>query len=394
MKKIQLILVALVLLTIYGFAQVPQAIPYQAVARNAAGNPVSNQAISIRFSILNNAANGPLLYRETQTATTNSLGLFSVNVGTGTIVSGTFSSINWGVGNKYLQVDLDITGGTSYITMGTQQMMSVPFALQSGNVPVGTAVGQILVWNGQQWAVSTICSLFQSDPNNCGSCGNVCLPTVPNGTSTCINGQCVVTCNSGFANCDNVVANGCEVNLLTDLSSCGTCGNTCGPIPNGHTNCVNGICTVTCDQGFADCDNLTANGCEVNLYSSPSNCGNCNIVCPARPNATPACQQGFCYFECLPGFGDCDGNPNNGCETDFSTNLSNCGGCGITCNFPNAFSVCQAGVCVISQCNPGFANCDGITANGCEVNLSNNPNHCGTCGHVCPSGNCFNNTCQ
>src|SRR6188768_2484776 len=113
-------------------AQVPQAIPYQAVARNAAGNALTNQLISLRISVLDNAANGPLLYRETQSATTNTLGLFSINVGTGTVLTGTFSSINWGTGSKFLQVEMNPAGGNTYVNMGTQQLMSVPYALFSG----------------------------------------------------------------------------------------------------------------------------------------------------------------------------------------------------------------------------------------------------------------------
>src|SRR5436309_2373234 len=76
-------------------AQSPNAIPYQAVARNAGGNVIANQLISLRFSIHDITATGTVVYKETQSATTNALGLFTLNVGQGTVVLGSFSGINW-----------------------------------------------------------------------------------------------------------------------------------------------------------------------------------------------------------------------------------------------------------------------------------------------------------
>ena len=114
-------------------AQAPLSVPYQAVARDAAGNLISNQLISLRFSVHDVTATGTVVYKETQSVTTNKLGLFNVSVGLGTVVSGTFSGIGWGAGAKYLQVELDPTGGSSYISMGTSQMQSVPFALYAAS---------------------------------------------------------------------------------------------------------------------------------------------------------------------------------------------------------------------------------------------------------------------
>ena len=135
MKKLRLILTLLTfnfqLSTL--FAQAPQAIPYQAVARDNAGNAIANQAVSLRFTIHDATSGGTIVYRETQSKTTNSLGLFTANIGQGTVVSGTFASINWGSGSKFMQVEMDAAGGTSYTDMGTQQMQSVPYALNAAN---------------------------------------------------------------------------------------------------------------------------------------------------------------------------------------------------------------------------------------------------------------------
>jgi hypothetical protein len=72
---------------------------------------------------------GVIKYRETHSTTTDANGMFSVNVGQGTPVSGTFAGINWNTNAKFMQVELDPAGGSSYVDMGTQQMMSVPYSL-------------------------------------------------------------------------------------------------------------------------------------------------------------------------------------------------------------------------------------------------------------------------
>ena len=113
-------------------AQSPQAIPYQAVARDNAGNLIAGQSISLRFSIHSGTANGTVVYSETQTALTNNLGLFAVNIGQGTPIGSSLSSVSWGSGPMFTQVEMDPTGGTSYIDMGSQQMLSVGSDLFSG----------------------------------------------------------------------------------------------------------------------------------------------------------------------------------------------------------------------------------------------------------------------
>ena len=114
-------------------AQAPQAISYQAVARDNSGNPIINQNISLRFSIHDLTAAGTVVYKETQSVTTSAIGSFTANVGQGTVVTGTFISINWGSGSKFIQVEMDAAGGTAYVNMGTQQMLSVPYALSSAS---------------------------------------------------------------------------------------------------------------------------------------------------------------------------------------------------------------------------------------------------------------------
>jgi hypothetical protein len=135
MKKLFLFFFLLFTSSFLLSAQAPQGIPYQAIARNASGVAIANIAVKVRFSIRDSIATGAIKYQETHSATTSALGLFSVNVGMGTVVSGTFSGINWGKNAKFLQVEMDPAGGITYTDLGTTQMMSVPYALYAGGLP-------------------------------------------------------------------------------------------------------------------------------------------------------------------------------------------------------------------------------------------------------------------
>ena len=106
-------------------AQPPQLIPYQAIARDNSGNPVLNQNIGLRFSIHDQTISGTVVWQESQTVVSNSLGVIVTALGGITQLT----SVDWGSGGKFLQVEMDIAGGTNYLDMGTQQMMSVPYAL-------------------------------------------------------------------------------------------------------------------------------------------------------------------------------------------------------------------------------------------------------------------------
>jgi uncharacterized protein (TIGR02145 family) len=151
MKKLITILTLLLISQVL-HAQAPQATSYQAVIRNSSGNVLFNQLVKVRFSIHDSAANGTVVYQETQTPTTNAQGLINLFAGQGTAVTGTFAGINWGNKSKFLQTEIDIAGGNNYADMGTTQLMSVPYALYSNNGnPNGTAVGEMLYWNGTTW---------------------------------------------------------------------------------------------------------------------------------------------------------------------------------------------------------------------------------------------------
>jgi hypothetical protein len=123
-------------------AQAPQAVDYQGVARDASGNPLSNQSIGLQLTIHQTSPSGTIVYQEDHFVTTNQFGLYNVKLGNGAPVTGTFSAINWATGLYYLEVGMDITGGTNFAAAGTSQLLSVPYALYaettgSGGGPTG-----------------------------------------------------------------------------------------------------------------------------------------------------------------------------------------------------------------------------------------------------------------
>ena len=138
------------LIVTFAFAQAPQKMSYQAVIRNSSNALITNQAVGMRISILQTSSSGTAVYVETQTPITNANGLASIEIGGGTLVSGNFSTINWANGPYFIKTETDATGGTNYTITGTSQLLSVPYALFSGNGILGvSATGDsLLLGNG------------------------------------------------------------------------------------------------------------------------------------------------------------------------------------------------------------------------------------------------------
>jgi len=181
-----------------------------------------------------------------------------------------------------------------------------------------------------------------TDPNNCGTCGNVC----PSGAS-CINKVC--SCPTGYSLCK------------TD---------------SGHDECVNlkvlhyKSCNV-CEDGWADADQNSENGCETNIAYDPNHCGGIGNKCYMQnfsANVARACAEGQCLFTCKTGYADCNSSQ-DGCETEILNNPKNCGQCGMDCTRYDYSKNCNHGEC----CSKDKASylttcCDGLynikTGNG------------------------------
>ncbi len=146
------------LLSITVLSQTPESIKYQSVIRDNSGNVLANKAVSLKLSILKGTTTGSAVYVETHNVTTNSFGLINVDIGGGTVQSGTFAAIQWGDDNFFLKIELDVSGGTNYTTFGTSKFLSVPYALHAKtveNADVDTTNEiQVLSINGNQLSLS------------------------------------------------------------------------------------------------------------------------------------------------------------------------------------------------------------------------------------------------
>ena len=122
-------IIIMVFFPIFAIAQAPQKINFQSILRNSSGEVVSNSSVSLRISILSGTITGTLVYSETHAKTTDAGGLISLQIGGGTVSSGVFGNINWGSTSHYIKLEADFSGGSNYVVLGTQELMSVPYAL-------------------------------------------------------------------------------------------------------------------------------------------------------------------------------------------------------------------------------------------------------------------------
>ncbi|MDC0303616.1 tail fiber domain-containing protein [Flavobacteriales bacterium] len=161
---------------------VPQEMNYQGVARDAAGNVLANQPIGLQIDLRQTTSTGTVVYGESHAVTTNQFGLFNIKIGSGSVVLGTISGIDWSSGPYYVEVGMDAAGGTTYVSLGVSQLLSVPYALyaetsgsagptgpqgsagadgaQGPTGPTGPLVtgieNQTLRHNGSDWEASSI----------------------------------------------------------------------------------------------------------------------------------------------------------------------------------------------------------------------------------------------
>jgi hypothetical protein len=276
---------------------------------------------------------------------------------------------------------------------------------------------------------------LSNDRDHCGACDNACPDFAAlDMKARCVEGRCRYECDDGdHMNCNGLVEDGCEVNFKSDPSNCGACGHECGPgvrcfqgicgCPSGQTDC-NGRCAdlnndnrncaecgrrcpnwttagwpapppnmdygcaggecqrLKCREGFRDCDGDLSNGCEINIETDTSNCGECGKACASgqlcaipKNGKVPSCL-------CGPGLTLCGGGGEDYSCVDLLNDRENCGACNNNCGTSSKLATCEQGRCRDS-CAPNFADCDGDPSNGCEVNLMIDGSNCGQCGRWC-----------
>ena len=153
MKKLFTLL--LFLITLIASAQAPQGFNYQATVRNSVGALITNQNVYFKFNVMLNSSTSVPIFSETHYVPTDDLGQVSLVIGAGTASVGTFSSVNWGIGNYFLGIELDINTGLGYVAMGTTQLLSVPYALYANSSASSTPQNLTSVLNAGNSANNT-----------------------------------------------------------------------------------------------------------------------------------------------------------------------------------------------------------------------------------------------
>ena len=236
------------------------------------------------------------------------------------------------------------------------------------------------------------CVTLGTDKRHCGACGNDCtaLSNVDPDAVWCEVSTCQVpesACADGFGNCNGSAADGCETDVTT-AANCGACGVTCAADGGSPvcTSVANGV--WACTSGCGNAPPTKCSGVCKDLQNDLANCGACGNDCTALPNvvgSAVSCQAGACVVPasaCQPGFGNCNGNAADGCEAS-TTNASNCGACGSTCRADAGTPNCSQVVAGVYACTSA---CTGATPATCDAgcaNLQDEVANCGACGHDC-----------
>ncbi len=227
-----------------------------------------------------------------------------------------------------------------------------------------------------------VCVDLMTDAAHCSACDKACPPQ-----NKCDAGSCVIDCQLPLLTCGDMC-----VDPRWDPDNCGACGKACVPPANKARYCQMSACLVgDCLPGFKDCNGDPMDGCEADLNSDPMNCGDCFNSCPQPPHLSYRCAMAMCeQGSCDAGFADCDGVPFDGCEVDLNGDVNNCGQCGNVCVAPpNVEVTCDMGVCKLGACVQGFTDCNNNMQDGCEADTTSDVNNCGACGNVCPMNTPF-----
>lgn len=164
-------------------AQAPEKINFQSVIKNKEGEIWSNKSIALKIKLLEGSSAGQTKYEETHTKMTDKSGLISLQIGNGNNLMGSFKNLYWGENQYFIQFEVDFNGGNQFTLLGTNPLLSVPYALFANkadtvlhlpaeadphfqvsiakgisqadtaawNRKTGNHKGDIQIWNGSEW---------------------------------------------------------------------------------------------------------------------------------------------------------------------------------------------------------------------------------------------------
>jgi hypothetical protein len=196
---------------------------------------------------------------------------------------------------------------------------------------------------GEQRAAGDACSTCTCNDNQ-WVCTDTCAICNPGELEEEECSRCVCS-NAGQWNCTNLCPECLDGDKITAEDGCNTCD-----CVNGTWACTDIACTEECEEG--------------DTAGSPDLCNSCYCNADGRWECTTRDCPGSV---CDEGYANCDGQPDNGCEVNLERSVTNCGSCGYYCALPGAVAACEEGACVIDYCTHDYEDCNGDTADGCEV---------------------------
>ncbi len=234
----------------------------------------------------------------------------------------------------------------------SRYLVAVVLAVTITGCTFETAYDPAVYWRcGPEGKCTEGCTCFE---------GQFCIPN----DDSIEPGDCAF-CPDNLADCNSQVPDGCEVYVVHDPDHCGECGVKC----NDDQFCEYAACVDACRPGLTECNRAC-----VDTSSDIRNCGGCNQPC--GPNQV--CSDGKCTAECAEDLTLC-----NGRCVDTNNDPANCSRCGNLCRLDNAVGQCTDGTCQIRQCIEPFADCNSNSDDGCEVDITSDPAHCGSCTTPC-----------